>query len=124
MQIATRHILFIAALLMTIPAFAGQDSLKCTDAQGTVTLTDRPCNGGEEATVLATPAGPAPAALDRPARPYAAGVLLPRPQPNTRPVPPSRILARDVATLKAARTALQLLDGPASRLQQRIAVFP
>jgi hypothetical protein len=124
MQTATRPILFSAALLLCAPAFAGADIFKCTGADGHVTLTDRPCDGAAEATVLVAAAETAPAAVDRPARPYAAGVLLPRRQPAYKPVPPSRIMARDVATLKAARITMQLLDGPASRLQQRVAVFP
>jgi hypothetical protein len=125
MQIVTRHILFIAALLMTVPAFAGQDILKCTDAEGKVTLTDRPCNGADEASVLVTAADTPPAVQRSPARPYAPGVLLPRRQPSYKPLPPSRIMSRDVATLKAARITMHLLDGPASPMQQqRIAVFP
>ncbi len=125
MQIVTRHFLFFSALLVTVPAFAGQEVLKCTDAEGNVTLTDRPCDGADDATVLVTAGAPPPAVQRSPARPYAPGVLLPRRQPSYKPMPPSRIMSRDVATLKAARITMHLLDGPASPMQQqRIAAFP
>lgn len=125
MHTAHRHIFFISAMLMAAPAFAGQEILKCTDAEGNVTLTDRPCNGADETAVLVTAAETPPAVQRSPARPYAPGVLLPRRQPSYKPVPPSRIMSRDVATLKAARITMHLLDGPASPMQQqRIAAFP
>jgi hypothetical protein len=58
-----------------------------------------------------------------PARPYAEGVLRASRLPSYKPVPTSRMLARDVATLKAAVLTMHLLDGPAAR-QRRIAAMP
>jgi hypothetical protein len=125
MKTTARRTLLIATLLLSASAWAGTDVVKCTDGEGHVTLTDRPCSGGAEATVLVAAAETPPAVQpSAPARPYAAGVLLPRRQPSYKPVPPSRIMARDVATLKAARITMQLLDGPASALQQRVAAWP
>ena len=125
MTTTARSIMLLATLLLAASAWAGGEVVKCTDAEGHVTLTDRPCERGAQAALLVSEAEAPPAALpSAPARPYAAGVLLPRRQPSYKPVPPSRIMARDVATLKAARLTMQLLDGPAPAMQRRVAVFP
>jgi hypothetical protein len=128
MKTTARRTLFIATLLLSASAWAGTEVVKCTDSEGRVTLTDRPCGGGAEETVLV--AGPetaaetaAPVPRSAPARPYAEGVLRASRLPSYKPLPTSRILARDVATLKAAVLTMHLLDGPAAR-QRRIAAMP
>lgn len=121
-------------------AFASGDIVKCVGADGRVTLTDAQCASDErsvlvtpaatEAPVLAATAEPAQASAAAaptvartvhmtrarlPDRSYAASTL-------ARLDPPGRALARDVSTLKAARQAMQLLDGAASSMRaQRLA---
>lgn len=121
-RLSTRLTLVLAALAAAPAALAGSEIMKCVDAAGHVTLTDRPCENGARATRLlivpasdAAPAAPAePATAD--AQPgavqrYEAPPAMlrqqdwrPRVQQRDRP------LARDVATLKAARAQLTLID--------------
>ena len=128
MKTTARRTLLIATLLLSASAWAGTEVVKCTDSEGHVTLTDRPCSGGAEETVLAAApemaaeAAP-PVQRSMPARPYAEGVLRARSLPSYKPLPSSRMMARDVATLKAAVLTMHLLDGPAAR-QRRIAAMP
>jgi len=112
----------IAAAWLAAPAaMAGSDIVKCTDAQGRVTLTDQPCESGATAVRVVQDAGVAgnnaQAALPAPQRHVLPAAELRHPawqqQPVTdRPAP----LARDVATLKAARRAMMLMDGSRTSL--------
>jgi hypothetical protein len=133
------------ATLAAPAALAGNDIVKCVDAQGRVTLTDQPCDTGSASVRLA--AGPAPGASSAygassggdtgSGGPEAASAQL-APQPAAQPTAQRHILpaaelrhsswrppvpaaqgalhtaplARDVATLKAARRALLLLESP------------
>lgn len=110
MKRTARLMSIIAAAVLAAPAaMAGADVVKCVDSSGHVTLTDQPCDSGsvtvrlgQEAaqnTEQATPRRYVLPAVDlchdawkRPA--------------VERPVP----LSRDVATLKAARRTLLMLD--------------
>ncbi len=111
----------VTGLALAPCCFAGADIVKCVGADGHVTLTDQPCQGGERSVALLAggEAGNAPAAAPtvastlRTARErLSAGGL-------RRLDPPSRSLARDVATLKAARRAMQLMDSAAASLRAR-----
>jgi hypothetical protein len=104
----------LATLVVAVPlaapvAMAGSEIVKCVDASGHVTLTDQPCDGGA-ATVRLT-AGPeqdAPAAT--PQRHVLPAVDL-RHDAWRRPAAARpATLALDVATLKAARRTLLMLD--------------
>ena len=113
-QVCTLSLIFASAALAPA-ALAGTDIVKCIDASGHVTLTDQPCRGGmtsvrlasEPPASAASSAQPYPMLVERSAVPPAevrAGDWK-RPQAKTRP------LARDVATLKAARAQFLLGDG-------------
>lgn len=126
-QTAARSLL-VTSLILAPFCFAGTDIVKCVGANGRVTLTDQPCQGGERSELVlpGSPAGteesafaPAPAQGAAPAQ-HMAREPLPAP---ARLDPPSRSLARDVATLKAARRTMLLMDDAASALRaQRIAL--
>lgn len=134
--------LILAALAAAPAALAGSDILKCVDGAGNVTLTDQPCESGARATRMsvaspssspsgspsgspaAQDAGPAivdatPAAEAHPmaVQRFAASPRMQQ-QHDWRPrMPPrDRPLARDVATLKAARAQLLLSDADRTRL--------
>jgi len=108
-----------AAIAAPPAALAGSEVLKCVDAEGHVTLTDQPCESGARMTRLVAAAAPeseaeAPAAASQaPAvQRYEAAPALHR-QQSWRPrvaAQTDRPLARDVATLKAARAQLLLID--------------
>jgi hypothetical protein len=136
---ASQLSLILAAFTFAPAALAGSEIVKCVDPAGHVTLTDQPCDGGA-ATVRLTqlaPASPAPmlvpgedaeadADLDTavqasPVERRAGSSGLAR-QANwkTPPAPRSKPLARDVATLKAARLQLLMMDSAAKR-QPRLA---
>ena len=125
-QTAARSLL-VTSLILAPFCFAGTDIVKCVSANGHTTLTDQPCQEGERSeTVIAgspasdegstsAPAAAQPAARDR--LPALARATLARLDP------PSRSLARDVATLKAARRTMLLMDDAASALRaQRLAL--
>jgi len=116
----------LAALAAAPAALAGSEVLKCVDSAGNVTLTDQPCESGARATrmLVGSPAAPAPVenadladaapAAGQDAHPlqrFAASARMQQ-QHDWRPrMPPrDRPLARDVATLKAARAQLLLSD--------------
>jgi hypothetical protein len=117
-RLASQLTLIFAAIAAAPAALAGSEILKCVDAGGHVTLTDRPCESGAQATRLVSVAatGSAPAAAE--AQPlsvqrYEAPHALQRQQdwrPRVAQVQHDRPLARDVATLKAARAQLLLID--------------
>ena len=115
-----------AIALGTAPAFAGGDIVKCVDADGRVTITDHQCGSGVAKVLVAgsdnvaeqAPLVKAPkSATQRLAQPTVVehdNWVDPRPH--------SKMLARDAATLRAARTSLQVLDDAAtSNRQQRMA---
>ncbi len=120
-RLATQLSIVFAAIAAAPAALAGSEVLKCVDVEGHVTLTDQPCESGARMTrlVAARRAGergrtPAPAAatpaptLQR----HEAAPALQR-QQSWRPrvaAQTDRPLARDVATLKAARAQLLLID--------------
>ena len=128
--------LTLAALAAAPAALAGSEILKCVDGAGNVTLTDQPCESGARATrmTLASPSpSGSPAAQDADpaivdatpaadAHPMAVQRFAASPrmqqQHDWRPrMPPrDRPLARDVATLKAARAQLLLSDADRTRL--------
>ncbi len=125
-------------------AFAGGDIVKCVGSDGSVTLTDESCAAGERSLTVVAAAQPAaalPAAVQAaeqtPAYSPAAAPSITRTVQMTRKKlpsqgvlrhslarfdPPSRALARDVSTLKAARQAMILLDSAAQSIRsQRLA---
>ena len=129
-RLASRLSLMLAALAVMPAALAGSEILKCVDSSGHVTLTDRPCTDGAQATRLAisaTPdadagqtAGPAtqpqPVSVQRYEPPQP---ILRTPEWRPRVARRDRPLASDVATLKAARAQLLLSDAyrqPQTRL--------
>ena len=117
-RLATQLSLVFAAIAAAPAALAGSEILKCVDAGGHVTLTDQPCESGAQATRLVSVAGSegAPAATEAQqpaAQRYEAPHPLQRQQawrPRVAQVQQDRPLARDVATLKAARAQLLVIE--------------
>jgi hypothetical protein len=136
-----------AVWLAAAPAMAGNDVVKCVDAQGRVTLTDQPCsagsasvrlaagtdtaNGGGGAGAYGASGGGDTGAGGDDEGPVAQRHIIPaaelrhstwRPAVAAAPrgmspaLSRAAPLARDVATLKAARRAMMLLDGPRQSL--------
>jgi len=115
-RLASQLTLMCAALAAMPAALAGSEILKCVDGAGHVTLTDQPCESGSQATRLVSNAAPEPATGVTETRPlavqrYEAPPAMHR-QQAWRPqvAQRDRPLARDVATLKAARAQLLLID--------------
>lgn len=119
-HLASQLTLLLAAIAAAPAALAGPDIMKCVDAGGHVTLTDQPCENGAQATRLVSAAAsenpsPLPAAAGE-TRPLAVQRYEAPPavlhQQNWRPkvAQRDRPLARDVATLKAARAQLLVID--------------
>jgi hypothetical protein len=112
--------LIVAALAAPPGVLAGSDIVKCVDQAGHLTLTDQPCTAGAATVRLSTePAAEsaAPSAMADVEAPPLSVEHLPRRQPMLRPggwktpaAGPAKPLARDVATLKAARVQLLLMD--------------
>jgi hypothetical protein len=112
--------LILAALAAAPAVLAGSEVLKCVDASGHVTLTDQPCEAGSQATrltagTLDTAATEAPASAEATqgitVQRYEAPPRMLRQQDwRPRVTQRDRPLARDVATLKAARAQLMLID--------------
>lgn len=105
----------IAATWLAAPAMAGNDILKCTDPQGHVTLTDQPCASNATMVRLMQDTGVAAAApvadaAPAPQRHVLPVVDIPRPLLQRQIQDRQSPLARDIATLKAARRALMLMD--------------
>ncbi|MFC4932725.1 DUF4124 domain-containing protein [Massilia sp. GCM10023247] len=119
-QLSSQLALALAALAATPAALAGSEIMKCVDASGHVTLTDQPCASGERATRLLVVAAAEPASASGPesaagqpsaAQRYDASPAMLRQQDwRPRMANRDRPLARDVATLKAARAQLMLID--------------
>jgi hypothetical protein len=110
------QLLLLAATTMAAPvAFSETSIVKCVDDEGRVTLTDRPCEAG--ATTVRMASEPANDGVTRVhAYPLVAdATVLPPPRFVQRvhvPVPraAAKLLASDVATLKAARAQFVLSD--------------
>ncbi|NHZ35872.1 DUF4124 domain-containing protein [Massilia sp. CCM 8692] len=136
--------MFFAGLMLSSAVFADAEIVKCIDSGGKVTLTDARCPAAEQTVaVVAGSAGPAapeaeedndmalvsdeaadtPAAVSAPTieRYNSAAAWTKRELPGVRKFA-AGALARDVATLKAARHSLMLQDSAAqSARSQRIA---
>jgi len=124
----------LAALAAAPAALAGSEIFKCVDAAGNVTLTDQACESGARATRMTvgapaqdavvtmaaaeTTVAPASAAEQPQAIQRFAAPTRMQGQHDWRPRMPQRDrpLARDVATLKAARAQLLLLDSDRTQL--------
>ncbi|TFW31521.1 DUF4124 domain-containing protein [Massilia horti] len=104
------QLILIGAALAAANGAAGGDIVKCIDPDGHVTLTDQPCEPGAATIRLA---GEAQASRPAP-EPYPTlpALLPPRPVPLRRHVStvPHAPLARDVATVQAARAQQLLID--------------
>ena len=137
----------LAALACAPMASAGTGIVKCVAGDGRVTLTDESCAANERSVTVVAAGAPAPAptisadaqrtASEPSQASGAAAPTVARTVQMTRARlpsggivrnslarfdPPSRSLARDVSTLKAARQAMHLLDSAASSMRaQRIA---
>ena len=129
------HALLAAAGALLLAPFAAADGdiVKCIGAEGRITLTDTACQAGERSVTVvpgvdaAAPQTAAPAAAPV-ADSVARTVALARKRhlaptlartPLGRLDPPSRSLARGVATLKAARQAMTLMDAAAASMRHR-----
>lgn len=129
----------LAAFAFAPAALAGSEIVKCVDPSGHVTLTDQPCSASAETVRLTPVAASGPAGETAPgadelvadadvstASPVATAerhtvrALVRQSSWKTPPAPGSRPLARDVATLKAARLQMLMLDG-ATRRQPTLA---
>lgn len=117
-QLSSQFALALAALAATPAALAASEIMKCVDSAGHVTLTDQRCESGARATRLLVvaapeaepgepPAPPQPGAVQRYEAPPA---MLRQQEWRPRVQHRDRPLARDVATLKAARAQLMLID--------------
>lgn len=120
-QAITRTI-FLASMVFASSAFAGADINKCTTPTGHVTLTDEVCpDGTDTVKVVSAPdanGAVPPAGVVR----HMVARMPPRHAALMRTTPPSRGLSLDVATLKAARTNMQIIDSAAQALRsQRLA---
>lgn len=99
----------IATLLAAPAAMAGGDIVKCVDSGGHVTLTDQPCDSGSATVRLERQDGPQAEPVT--AQRYVLPAVDLRHGAWKRPaVTRPAALAGDVATLKAARQALLMLD--------------
>jgi hypothetical protein len=109
----------LVAALAAPAAYAGANIVKCVDGEGRVTLTDQSCDNGSTTVRLAnspadegiTRAEPHPLAVEH-------AVLPPAPAVQRRQVMQrvkAKPMMRDVATLKAARAQLLLLDAGAAK---------
>lgn len=136
-----RSSLLLTAMLAASAAFASSaDIVKCVDQDGHVTLTDNQCSAGVQTVLVAAAAETAAVARSEevavetatlpaaaPARRVATQRMAFAPAPLqhdswSAPRAKSRMLARDVETLKAARLSMKVLDdASASVKQQRLA---
>jgi hypothetical protein len=112
----------LLASLVLAPACFAQDIQKCTDSEGRVTLTDQPCDGLAPEVVQLAPQQMPRAVTGRrlgtPLQPRRIVI-------DEKKAQPSIFLPGDVATLKAARNAMRLLDTSTAPMRsQRIAGYP
>lgn len=121
---ATTRAIFLAGMVFASTAFAGGDINKCVDASGHVTLTDETCPAGAR-TVKVIP-GQSDAGDELAAADDSAAAVSGRYSVNRMPAryftpmknpAPARGLALDVATLKAARQNMLMLDSAAHAMR-------
>jgi hypothetical protein len=100
--------ILLAIALAAPAAFAGNNIVKCVDPAGHVTLTDQPCQSGAATVALESNVdGAGVVTVEH----YPAPQALPRGSVQARKSLPKQVtLKRDVATLKAARAQLLLMD--------------
>jgi hypothetical protein len=125
---ATTRAAVLASAMFACTAFAGSafassDINKCIAPSGTITLTDDTCPSGEQTVKLvqgSADAGEHPAAQGSvvPER-FTVGRLPPRYVTLAKNPKPQRGLALDVATLRAAKLNMHLLDNAAQVLRSR-----
>jgi hypothetical protein len=134
-----RSSILLTAMLAASAAFAhGADIVKCVDQGGRVTLTDNQCSSGVQTVVAAAADAPAEAAPEAvaadaeslPAAPAVKRLTAQRVSYAPAPVQhdswagsrgKTRMLARDVETLKAARLSMQVLDQASAGKHLRLA---
>lgn len=101
-------------------ANASGDIVKCVASDGKVTLTDGPCSDGSSSVIVPAARTAAPDNLPRPALVRTALNVAPIDHDNwIDPRPAGKMFSRDAATLRAARTSLQVLDEAASSARQQ-----
>jgi hypothetical protein len=104
------------------PALAGGDIVKCVDSDGRVTITDHQCGSGVTTVLVAggdnTMEAPPVKSPKSGTQRLALPVLVEHDN-WVDPRPHSKMLARDAATLRAARTSLQVLDEAATSNRQQ-----
>lgn len=113
--------MFAAMVLAAPAAMAGNDIVKCVDADGHVTLTDQPCGAGAATVRVDQDRNAAPL------RPTTQRHVLPAADlRNWRRPDLSRpaALTGDVATLKAAHRTLMLLDARPTDARTTLAGLP
>ncbi|MDB5935105.1 MAG: hypothetical protein JWQ01_2449 [Massilia sp.] len=133
-----RSSILLTAMLAASAAFAaGGDIVKCVDQSGRVTLTDNQCSAGV-ATVVVAAESPAEAPVEvvaadadsMPAAPAVRRLATQRIAYTPAAIQhdswaaahaKTRMLARDVETLKAARLSMQVLDQASAGKHQRLA---
>jgi hypothetical protein len=142
-----RTSIVIASMLAASAAFAGADIVKCVDSKGRVTLTDGQCSEGIQTLLVAgvsdAPVGgvadtPSPDSAESATPDDASTAPLPAahaasierivltpaqlpPSSWSAPHAATRMLSRDVETLKAARLSLQAQDEAAAARHHRLA---
>ena len=116
--------LFLAGMMLAASAYAGADINKCVSASGSVTLTDEVCPPGAQTVKLVSAAADSatdetpPAASQRTSvERYPATRLPARATAQMRNAQPARGLSLDIATLKAARMNMQLVDNAAQSMR-------
>ena len=118
----TTRALFLAGMIFASSAFAGADINKCVSASGSVTLTDEACPSNAETIKIVSKSDdsatddsaqsgapamtPARVSVER----YTVARLPARNVVRTRAAEPARGLSLDIATLKAARMNMQLVE--------------
>lgn len=122
----------LSSVLFASSAFAGSEINKCVSPSGAVTLTDEACPPSTRIVKLirATPeaeSGDTTAALGEPRRPVVERFnIAPMPLRFAAPMrgpAPARGMALDIATLKAAKANLTLVEMASTR-GQRLAGLP
>jgi O-succinylbenzoate synthase len=113
---------FVACVLMAFAGSAAAGIVKCVDNTGAVTFTDVPCNTDPDAAHAADAiqAAPAPAGIKPSLRTgnFAAAEEARVAAWANKPAA-NRSLARDVATLKAAKAAMISSDSAAALVRQQ-----
>ncbi|MEJ7805861.1 MAG: hypothetical protein WKG03_08080 [Telluria sp.] len=127
---ATTRAIFLAGMVFASGAFAaGNDIKKCVTESGHVTLTDEVCPGGSHTVkVISAPAqadtsgNPNPMMRTVATERYAPARIPARYTTLMKSATPSRGLALDITTLRAARANMQMFDNATQSLRsQRVA---